>query len=75
MVLNHIKAGRSLQEIGEDMGITKQAVHKIAQKAMAKVKNQLCDLGYHGLDSAGFLRSQAFVGNCDGVVDDFPAAR
>ena len=57
LVIERIKGGSSLQEIAEKMGISKQAVHKISQPAMEKLRNRLSQLGYKGLDSSGFLRS------------------
>lgn len=57
LVIDQIRLGRSLQEIAEKMGITKQAVHKISQPAMEKLRNRLAGMGYQGLDSNGFLRS------------------
>jgi RNA polymerase sigma factor (sigma-70 family) len=57
LVIERIKDGNSLREIAEKMGITKQAVHQISQPAMGKLRNRLAQLGYHSLDSSGFLRS------------------
>jgi RNA polymerase sigma factor (sigma-70 family) len=57
VVVEQIRLGHSLSEIGENLGVSKQAVHKISSPAMAKVKIALEASGYSGLDSHGFLRS------------------
>lgn len=71
LVIDQIKLGRSLQEIADKMGISKQAVHKIAQPAMEKLRNRLAGLGYQGLDSNGFLRSLSTLRSTAEPVDDF----
>jgi hypothetical protein len=53
--------GKSLAEIGEKMGISKQAVHKISGPAFTKLKDKLSGIGYRGLDSRGFLKSSRAV--------------
>ena len=55
-VVENIRLGFSLAEIGEKMGITKQAVHKVSVPALAKIRLLLERMGFAGLDSAGFLR-------------------
>jgi RNA polymerase sigma factor (sigma-70 family) len=57
IVVTALGEGKSLSEIGEKMGVSKQAVHKIASPALSKLKHKLSVLGYRGLDSKGFLKS------------------
>lgn len=57
IVVTALGEGKSLAEIGEKMGVSKQAIHKIAVAALAKLKDKLSGLGYRGLDSKGFLKS------------------
>ena len=57
IVVEQMRLGHSLSEIGEKLGVSKQAIHKISVPALAKVKSALEASGYSGLDSHGFLRS------------------
>ena len=51
----------SLSEIGDKMGISKQAAHKISKSALTKLKNKLELVGFTGLDTEGFLKSASRV--------------
>jgi len=57
IVLTAIGQGRSYSEIGDQLGMTKQGVHKIAAAAMRSLKEHLESQGYAGLDSVGLLKS------------------
>jgi RNA polymerase sigma factor (sigma-70 family) len=57
LIIEHMRLGRSLSEIGNKLGVSKQAVHKVSSPALAKVKEALETFGYKGLDSQGFLKS------------------
>jgi RNA polymerase sigma factor (sigma-70 family) len=57
LVLTGISEGKSYSEIGEQLGISKQAVHKIALAAAESLKGRLRDQGFDGLDSIGLLAS------------------
>jgi len=57
VVLTAIGQGRSYSEIGDQLGMTKQGVHKIAAAAMQSLKEHLESQGYAGLDSVGLLKS------------------
>jgi len=57
VVITALGQGKSLAEIGKQMGISKQAVQKISQPALAKLRDRLSGLGYRGLDSKGLLKS------------------
>ncbi len=56
-VLAGISEGKSYSEIGVQLGITKQAVHKIALSAVESVKDFLRNQGFGGIDSIGLLAS------------------
>ena len=56
-VLTAVGQGRSYSEIGDQLGMTKQGVHKIAAAAMHSLKEHLESQGYGGLDSVGLLKS------------------
>jgi RNA polymerase sigma factor (sigma-70 family) len=58
IVVEHMRLGRSLSEIGKTLGVSKQAVHKISAPALAKLRVRLEETGYQGLDSQGFLKSR-----------------
>jgi RNA polymerase sigma factor (sigma-70 family) len=59
IVIEHMRLGRTLSEIGESLGVSKQAIHKISSPALAKVRARLEETGYQGLDSQGFLKSRS----------------
>lgn len=58
-VLTLLAHGLSYAEIGERLGVSKQAIHKLAAAALADLKLQLEDRGFSGLDSQGFLMSES----------------
>ncbi|SRR6266536_1578994 len=57
IVLNGIQAGKTYDEIGAELGITKQGVYKLAQPALRQVRAFLAERGYGGTDSKGLLAS------------------
>lgn len=57
-VIAELRAGKTYQEIGDALGISKQGVHKLAQPALRKLRESLAEQGFDGLDSKGFLRSE-----------------
>ncbi len=56
-VIEGIRLGFSLAEIGERMGISKQAVHKVSAPALLKLRAHLESNGFAGIDSHGLLKS------------------
>jgi RNA polymerase sigma factor (sigma-70 family) len=56
-ILGLVAAGRSYAEIGETLGISKQAAHKAATSTMTHIREQLAAQGFGGLDSKGFLQT------------------
>jgi RNA polymerase sigma factor (sigma-70 family) len=57
VVLTAIGQGRSYSEIGDQLGMTKQGVHKIASAATQSLREHLESQGFGGLDSVGLLKS------------------
>jgi RNA polymerase sigma factor (sigma-70 family) len=58
MAIEALRIGKNYPEIGESMGISKQAAHKSAQSGLEKLRNGLARLGYKGIASDGFLDSR-----------------
>jgi RNA polymerase sigma factor (sigma-70 family) len=58
-VIEGIRLGFSLSEIGQKLGISKQAVHKISRPALDKLRSHLETLGFRGIDSYGLLKSSS----------------
>ncbi len=58
-VAEGIRDGKSYSEIGESLGISKQAAHKLAHAAIATLREKLEAMGFHGLDTLGLLKSGA----------------
>ncbi len=56
-ILALVAAGHSYSEIGERLGVSKQAVHKAAAAALNSLREQLAAQGFGGLDSKGFLQT------------------
>lgn len=52
-----LKTGKSYSEVGEALGISKQAAHKSARSALGKLRSGLERLGFHGIASDGLLAS------------------
>ena len=59
IVVDGIRLGQSLSEIGKTLGVSKQAAHKVSTAAIAKLHSQFARLGYQGVYSKGFLKSAA----------------
>jgi RNA polymerase sigma factor (sigma-70 family) len=59
MILGCVAQGHSYVEMGERLGITKQAAHKAAAAAMDDLREQLEARGFKGLDSQGLLKSDS----------------
>jgi RNA polymerase sigma factor (sigma-70 family) len=58
-ILAFVAEGHSYAEIGERLGVSKQAVHKAAAVALGSLREQLAVQGFGGLDSKGFLQTAA----------------
>jgi len=57
LVVNALRAGNSYVEIGESLGISKQAAHKSVKSGLAKLRTGLARMGYRGIASDGQLGS------------------
>jgi RNA polymerase sigma factor (sigma-70 family) len=58
VVVGALKAGATYSEIGESLGVSKQAAHKSAKSALAKLRVGLDRLGFQGIASDGNLSSK-----------------
>lgn len=56
-VAEGIRDGKSYSQIGADLGVSKQAVHKLAGAALASLPEKLAAMGFAGLDTLGLLKS------------------
>ena len=56
-ILALVAEGHSYAEIGERLGVSKQAVHKAAAAALGSLREELAAQGFGGLDSQGFLQT------------------
>lgn len=83
-VAEGIRDGKSFSQIGADLGISKQAAHKIANAAIADLRESLARMGFSGLDTLGLLKSGCGVPpqavreasrlpSSSPPVDDFPS--
>jgi len=72
MVVEAIRLGRSYSELGDSLGITKQAAHKSARAALDKLRSGLERLGFQGIASDGLLASRGESSPKNARVDDFP---
>ena len=66
LMLVGLREGKSYSDIGAELGISKQAVHKVAHAALQSLREKLEARGFSGIDSKGFLKS---------VRRDKPAAK
>jgi RNA polymerase sigma factor (sigma-70 family) len=57
LLLDALRNGSSYAEIGENLGVTKQAAHKAVKSGLAKLREGLARMGYRGLASDGHLGS------------------
>ncbi|MEX1116207.1 MAG: hypothetical protein WEB53_13215 [Akkermansiaceae bacterium] len=67
--------GKSYSEIGASLGISKQAVQKIAHAAITSLREKLEAMGFLGIDTLGLLKSGAGIlpaAQPTAQVDNFP---
>ncbi len=57
LVINAFRVGASFPEIGERLGISKQAAHKSVKAGLVKLRDGLTRMGYRGLATDGQLGS------------------
>ncbi len=66
-ILGCVAQGLSYAEMGERLGISKQAAHKAATIAMDDLRDHLAARGFKGLDSQGLLKSGSLKGLSPGL--------
>ena len=59
LIVLRIREGKSYSEIGEELSISKQAVHKVAHAALQSLREKLEARGFSSIDSKGFLKSSS----------------
>lgn len=57
VIVGALRVGNSYTEIGDSLGISKQAAHKSAKSGLVKLRTGLERLGYRGIASDGHLAS------------------
>lgn len=76
LVAEGLRDGKNYREIGETLGVSKQAAHKLAGAAVATLREKLEAMGFQGIDTLGLLKSGADIppaaSHLPPQVDDFP---
>ena len=57
LLVRRLREGKSYSEIGAEVGVSKQAVHKVCHAALQALREKLEARGFSGIDSKGFLKS------------------
>ena len=57
LIVVRLREGKSYSDIGAELGISKQAVHKVGYAALQSLREKLEARGFSGIDSKGFLKS------------------
>lgn len=57
LLVTRLREGKSYSEIGAEVGVSKQAVHKVCHAALQALREKLEARGFSGIDSKGFLKS------------------
>ena len=57
LIVQRVWEGKSYSEVGAELGISKQAAHKVGHAALQSVREKLEARGFSGVDSKGFLKS------------------
>lgn len=57
LIAVRLREGKSYSDIGAELGISKQAVHKVGHAALQSLREKLEARGFSGIDSKGFLKS------------------
>jgi RNA polymerase sigma factor (sigma-70 family) len=58
LMLNAVQGAMSYEDIGQSLGISKQAAHKAVKASLVKLRVGLARLGYRGVASDGHLGSE-----------------
>jgi RNA polymerase sigma factor (sigma-70 family) len=70
VIVEQMWRGKSYSEIGAELGISKQAVHKVGHAALQSLREKLELRGFGGIDSKGFLKSKGYPDRGTPPVDD-----
>ena len=57
LIVVRLREGKSYSDIGAELSISKQAVHKVGHAALQSLREKLEARGFSGIDSKGFLKS------------------
>ena len=57
LIVARIREGKSYSDIGVELNVSKQAVHKVGYAALQSLREKLEARGFSGIDSKGFLKS------------------
>ena len=57
LIVVRLREGKSYSDIGEELNVSKQAVHKVGYAALQSLREKLEAGGFSGIDSKGFLKS------------------
>lgn len=57
LIVVQLREGKSYSDIGAELGVSKQAAHKVAHAALQSLREKLEARGFSGIDSKGFLKS------------------
>lgn len=69
LVVLGISEGRSYADLGKELGISKQAVHKVAMSALGILRDKLAERGFHGVDTVGMLATSRLESEEEGQPD------
>lgn len=72
LVARGIGAGKTYSEIGAELGVSKQAAHKLAAAVIATLREKLENMGFSGVDTIGLLKSCSSPSTPRRMVDVFP---
>jgi DNA-directed RNA polymerase specialized sigma24 family protein len=72
LVARGVGLGKSYSEIGAELGISKQAAHKLAAAVIITLREKLETMGFSGVDTIGLLKSCSLPGIPRRMVDVFP---
>lgn len=64
LLVDGLRNGNSYAEIGENLGVTKQAAHKAVKSGLSKLREGLSRMGYRRLASDGHLGSGEKINSC-----------
>jgi len=57
VIVVRLREGKSYSDIGEELNVSQQAVHKVGYAALQSLREKLEARGFSGIESKGFLKS------------------